>query len=468
MQMAQVYETAQLTLIATAGQDPSHGLPGVRAETREMPCEQVGSVLLIPFPEDSPMYDISDSKWASRAWTYQECYFSRRRLFFLDRQVVFVCNCSTGNETETQLRPFSAGASFQPHSGWFPVNLAPDNNLAMPSNLSSSTSSYSNLIWRSDRMIQGMTTIAQYTKRTLTHQSDAFKAIAGALNTLARHDLRHVWGLPFGLIPSISGEDFYLEKYEIALAWYHASPCVRRTGFPSWSPLGWIGPISWYQERYVGDMARKSTVENLVTVQATGIDLVTEKGCLPLSGYVQLDMDYTDLAQGFLINSQTAPLTLIKWPKFEVTGWTTRSVQDYGVMLQVDGREALLKPFWDRVPDPSSTTSLKGLLLLGAEHQHTDLDDLRPRKKSAQATLMILELCGEHYERIGVVELSSDSDDKTAVAFRSVNIRAGAAPDVQEAPRPGSEHTVWEVDHQVHASRWWWLNAFATDTVFLK
>ncbi|KAF1974649.1 heterokaryon incompatibility, partial [Bimuria novae-zelandiae CBS 107.79] len=77
VQMAQIYEVAQLTLVATAGKDPSYGLPGVQDFTRTMPCEQAGSVLLVPFPDHTPMYDITNSKWANRAWTYQECYFSR-------------------------------------------------------------------------------------------------------------------------------------------------------------------------------------------------------------------------------------------------------------------------------------------------------------------------------------------------------------------------------------------------------
>ena len=475
MQMAQVYETAHLTLIATAGKDPSYGLPGVRTGTREMPCEQVGPVLLIPYPESSPMYDISDSQWASRAWTYQECYFSRRRLFFLDRQVVFVCNSCTGNETyrkgdagQQALKSFSTGASFQPHSGWFPVDLAADNTLSVPSDVSSPAGPRTNWKWRSDKIVQGMTTMAQYTKRTLTHQSDAFKAISGALNTFARHDLRHVWGVPFGQISSNLEENFCMERHEIALAWYHASPCLRGSGFPSWSPLGWIGPISWYQERHAGDLMRKSLVENPVTVKATGIDLVTEKGCFPLSSYVQLETDRADLPQGFLVSSRTAPLTLVTMPKFEVPGWAVRTEHDYGVGLRVhDTTEALLAPFWDKAPDPSSMGSLKGLLLIGANHQQIDMDRLRNRREGSQAILLILQLCGDHYERVGVVELPPNADDRTTVAFRRIDGQAGAPLKSPKASITSSQENLLDADDRIHATRWWW-HTLAPDTVFLK
>jgi hypothetical protein len=71
-----IYQTAELTLIVAAGEGPEHGLPGIRRRTISQPQGQIGKHFLVS-PMMSPIYTIGKSKWATRAWTYQEAILSR-------------------------------------------------------------------------------------------------------------------------------------------------------------------------------------------------------------------------------------------------------------------------------------------------------------------------------------------------------------------------------------------------------
>ncbi|KAK6851482.1 hypothetical protein PG995_011607 [Apiospora arundinis] len=89
-QMGQIYYQASLTIFAAAGPDPSYGLPGV-SRARLLPDTVVHHPYTITPIPDKPQRYIQQSIWATRGWTYQEAYLSRRRLFFTDVQLYFEC-----------------------------------------------------------------------------------------------------------------------------------------------------------------------------------------------------------------------------------------------------------------------------------------------------------------------------------------------------------------------------------------
>ncbi|KAF2035610.1 HET-domain-containing protein, partial [Setomelanomma holmii] len=92
-QMGFIYAAVKVTLIASSGVNPTHGLPGLRPGIRQpysFRYERVGRNHLVALPGHSTM-DIRRSAWWRRAWTFQECYMSKRRVFFTDRQALFVC-----------------------------------------------------------------------------------------------------------------------------------------------------------------------------------------------------------------------------------------------------------------------------------------------------------------------------------------------------------------------------------------
>ncbi|KFZ24148.1 hypothetical protein V502_01360 [Pseudogymnoascus sp. VKM F-4520 (FW-2644)] len=76
-QMRRIYEKAAAALVAAAGKDAKHGLPGMHSQMRTRPQTlKVAGVT------------------ATRGWTYEEAFLSRTMLVFLDDQVYFECNAA--------------------------------------------------------------------------------------------------------------------------------------------------------------------------------------------------------------------------------------------------------------------------------------------------------------------------------------------------------------------------------------
>ncbi|PMD14921.1 hypothetical protein NA56DRAFT_531496, partial [Hyaloscypha hepaticicola] len=90
--MDKIYECAFATIIAMSGSNANCGLPGLGGpgkRTQQIYAE-FGENLVV---EELPRLDeiVDQSPWASRAWTYQEGLLSRRRIFFTEHQLYFVC-----------------------------------------------------------------------------------------------------------------------------------------------------------------------------------------------------------------------------------------------------------------------------------------------------------------------------------------------------------------------------------------
>lgn len=85
-QMDQIYRKAEIVIIAASDQD---GLPGVGLISR-IPQKKIqrGNVTIFESGPD-PGNTIRNSKWFTRAWTFQEAILARRRLYFTNYQFVF-------------------------------------------------------------------------------------------------------------------------------------------------------------------------------------------------------------------------------------------------------------------------------------------------------------------------------------------------------------------------------------------
>lgn len=183
------------------------------------------------------MINISESEWASRAWTYQEAFFSRRRLIFTDRQVIFNC-----------------GTNFCLESG----SALPSQDLEFLASLWTCRKTE-----LGNQVVSGhISCMEQYCGRKLTKDSDALNAILSTLGTVSGRNCYHIWGVPVECrgqnctsnnksqsILSDSRCDsgpYDPKKTSIWLSWHHRGDASRRPGFPSWSPLGWAdAPITW-------------------------------------------------------------------------------------------------------------------------------------------------------------------------------------------------------------------------------
>ena len=92
-QMAAIYENAFLTVIAASGENADAGL--ARLRSNHNPSEQPtmirhhgSSISLLP-PRRVMMEILRETKWYSRAWTFQEWLMSNRCVLFTENEVMF-------------------------------------------------------------------------------------------------------------------------------------------------------------------------------------------------------------------------------------------------------------------------------------------------------------------------------------------------------------------------------------------
>lgn len=245
-QMNRIYQNADMTIIAAAGENSSYGLPGWGYSNRNpQRYFQIGDV---QYMEDKPCpWDIVDrSTWASRGWTLQEWILSRRKVVFTEREAWFCCRLiepvKDGNGLESR--------QFNPDHGTTPD----DESLIRPSH------------WIDSNDPRKITSIlSNYAKRSLTFPSDALNAVAGVLQAFQdlENPLLSHWGIP--IFPRVgrpvwktnnrltsleckrntTSEGFLLGLcWQLGgLHWKHTSPAnihiSRRLNYPSWSWAGW-------------------------------------------------------------------------------------------------------------------------------------------------------------------------------------------------------------------------------------
>jgi hypothetical protein len=235
--MDAVYRHASLTIIAAAGIDENAGLPGV---TRDRParqtCIQTDEVcILSTLP--SPVHQIVNSKWASRAWTFQEAILSRRRLVFTDEQLYFECDCMHCYE--------SLSVSFDMLYATNSRHSDEHNNFIKPK------------LFGFGHQTAGILTYVhcaeEYSTRSLTFDEDSLNAFIGVTRSLEKTrkpPVRNICGIPFLHPADVATPSCnYLQMVLAGLSWRHkptpGSPPRRRQQLPSWSWAGWAGSVAW-------------------------------------------------------------------------------------------------------------------------------------------------------------------------------------------------------------------------------
>jgi hypothetical protein len=241
-QMDIVYTNAEVTIIAAAGSNPSHGLPGVGISQRiPQPSAQAGSTLLrSTFPDGK--FAVEECEWSKRGWTYQEAILSRRRLVFTQYQVYFQCNGMHCCEAIIKPLEILHVKNKQRMKAW---------NGDGPFSAGGLGKHHWELLDR----------ISEFTGRRLTYESDILNAMSGIFNAYGhlQRPVFHYYGVPslppwmntqkvgvaFGnLIRMVSLPDNPENGLATGLCWFLENPSRRRHGFPSWSWTGWKGQVS--------------------------------------------------------------------------------------------------------------------------------------------------------------------------------------------------------------------------------
>jgi hypothetical protein len=245
--MSAIYEYSLLTILAAAGADADAGLPGVRVPrtasqfhaliknpSATSPGMSLMTLLNLDSGRDLFNHYLDESVWAARGWTLQERVMSRRNLIFTNQQIYWACRKSQWCE-ETQLETSLA------RSSWFSMDEAETildpaciNRLAPSDTVEQA--------WYQLRKL-----VLSYTKRQLTNQGDAHDAFAAILQEAAMQIGEHfLWGLP-------------ASRFELGLCWepqwaglsrredlstLELTSLHRRVPFPTWSWMGWRGPVN--------------------------------------------------------------------------------------------------------------------------------------------------------------------------------------------------------------------------------
>jgi hypothetical protein len=241
-----VYRSAEITIVAAAGEDEKTGLPGVGTRMRKPQLiAQIGNVKIIS-SMSHPFHAITNSRWWTRGWTYQEAVLSRRCLVFTEDQVYFECyamNCfeSIQNDLDlTHAKNKNKSLQFM-HSGIFSGKrkqafAAVDLEKSAVGNL-----------------VRYLEHVHQYSSKNLSFEEDALEAFAGITSYLqrARDPIFQVWGVPFWY-PRGRAAVEVCKSIAVGLFWRHirgqdpdSKKPYRRPGFPSWSWAGWVGQVEF-------------------------------------------------------------------------------------------------------------------------------------------------------------------------------------------------------------------------------
>lgn len=206
--MTSVYGNAMLTIIAAAGEDADHGLPGLGSFRPGHKVADLGRYQIVESYLSASQRSIQGTTWATRAWTYQELLLSGRCLIFLETHVEWLCRC-----TEWFEQFDFEHTNFNFKSTW----LEPEQPLGLY------ISNYEVFV-------------GEYTRRNLTFETDIVDAFAGIMAAI---DDELFWGIPYSrfcqflawvvnVVPSADNPD---QRRDCGLP------------IPSWSWLSWRGEI---------------------------------------------------------------------------------------------------------------------------------------------------------------------------------------------------------------------------------
>ena len=250
-----IFSQAVATIVSLSGKDASSGLPGVQEESRRV---RQCSVTVGPWQLFAKLPELSvtleNSKWHTRAWTFQEGILSKRCLFFSEDQVYF--QCQSGYYTEDshgdQTRHEWDSGFFNPFS----------------KKGTKSTDSFYEVFNVYNRLVKA------YSRREYTYHSDSLNAFQGVLSSFnTSFEWNFISALP---------EDVF----DLALLWspmstadlrpressHHPEDAVCRT--PTWCWTSWIGSIFWNPWRiasYAGStVSLQPAVENFVIAGPDG------------------------------------------------------------------------------------------------------------------------------------------------------------------------------------------------------
>jgi hypothetical protein len=216
--MGTIYGNSVLTIIAAAGNDPEHGLPGVGSTPRtDQHCITISSKTWFLVQNDIKQ-QVETSTWNQRGWTFQEAILSTRVLVFTQSRAYF--QCGTGHQFEDVRSHHKTPLNSNTHP--FLKSVFPQRGIgAKPWDIQ-------------DR-------IREYCQRRLTYESDSYKAFQGICHAFEMgRNVKNLYGVPIFQSKSYESESMSTTGALLhGLSWLINVQPKRRPGIPSWTWAGW-------------------------------------------------------------------------------------------------------------------------------------------------------------------------------------------------------------------------------------
>ncbi|KAG4435078.1 hypothetical protein IFR05_009437 [Cadophora sp. M221] len=235
-QMASIYANAAICIVAAAGLSPRTGLPGVSSSRKYLQsiARINGNTVLGAFlPNFRRM--VMETKWGSRAWTYQEFVLSRRILIFTESEIFY--HCVTLTHRESRVEHWSKRQTFWQGEmdGWDFLNDYKIFSMLLEDEASDNT--FKENLYRA--------CVACYSTRQMSYGIDGLNAFTGVLKVIERQSgTQTTFGLPN-------------RNLHESLIWRQGNSLRRRTEtfttadgthcerplFPSWTWAAWEGGV---------------------------------------------------------------------------------------------------------------------------------------------------------------------------------------------------------------------------------
>lgn len=230
--MDQIYGYADLSIIAADGDNADVGLSRIRPliiSSHQQATSPFGATTRKGIEPDLHTL-LNASTYRHRAWTFQEEFFARKKLIFIDDQVFLKCGKGMWREDNI----YGSHATLSPTACWLDHGrLHPDIYIGYHG------------------VVQG------FAFRELSYPLDAMNAFAGVSNHVSEvFGARMKYGLPNSV-------------FDWAMLWRTQNPLKQREtkdlSFPSWSWIGWEGNIELPQLERTIPMSADETMQQWLT-----------------------------------------------------------------------------------------------------------------------------------------------------------------------------------------------------------
>jgi hypothetical protein len=261
--MARIYTNAMLCIIAATDEPLNSGIRGASVP-REWATQRVTNVapgLAIGVTQSNIYKILSQTKWATRGWTYQEHMLSRRSLIFTNSEILFHCGTETHREYSSSTWRETGVVNWGDSNSDFDRSIIATTYLRymafMPEN--------GTLRERKSFLTDYEMCAMEYSRRKISYDSDALNAFAGMIGLWSRYTRTEMvyghpqsilleslfwspvrkWGAAVALRRRLTSESLPSSQIVTEPLFSSIETSVRPQ-FPSWSWAAWEGGVEFH------------------------------------------------------------------------------------------------------------------------------------------------------------------------------------------------------------------------------